>query len=169
MRRTPGILTILLGLFALYGQALAATPADIKAKLKADVVMTKNEKLTIDRLRVCQLVRPKDLGGGTTEPFQVKSHAEAPADIISRDNFVSLLAEVGVNLRVSFAKGHIEGMTPRQALTALRCKVIDTPSGPIDFEVDIRMDNDGMRLEVTETATGDKNKQSQLWSQVLGQ
>ena len=109
MIRMPGILTVLLGLFALYGQALAATPADIKAKLKADVVTATNEKLTIDRLRVCQLIRPKDLGGGATEPFQVKSHAEAPADIISRDNFVSLLAEVGVNLPIESKEAEQDG------------------------------------------------------------
>lgn len=163
------ILAVLIGLFVCYGQTLAATPADVEAKLKADMVTAKNEKFTIDRIRICQLFRPKELGGGASEPFQVKSHAEAPVDVISRDNFVALLAEVGVNLRVSFARGHIEGMTPRQAMTALRCKVISAPSGPIDFEVDIRMNNDGMQLAVTEIATGKVEKQTQQWAQVFGQ
>ncbi len=167
MIRMPGILAILLGLSVFYGQALAATPTDIKAKLKADVVTKKGGKLTIDRFRVCQLVRPKALGGGVSEPFQVKSHVEAPTDIISRDNFIALSTKVGINLRVSFAKAHIKGMTPYEALTALRCKVIDAPIGAVDFEAAIHMSKDGMQLEVTETATGNIERQTQLWSQVF--
>jgi hypothetical protein len=154
--------------FVLLGQAIAA-PTDIEAKLKANVVTKKGGKLTIDRFRICQLFRPQELGGGVTKTFQVKSHAEAPADIISRDNFVALLTEVGINLRVSFAKGHIEGMTPLQALNALRCKLIDAPIGAVDFEAEIHMSKDGMQLEITKTATGDVDKQTQLWSQVFGQ
>lgn len=168
MIRMLGIPAILLGLSVFYGQAFAE-PTGIEAKLKADFVTAKNEKFTIDRFRVCQLVRPAELGGGASEVFQVKSHAEAPVDVISRDNFVALLAEVGVNLRVSFARGHIKGMTPQQALTSLRCKVIAAQSGPIDFDVDIRMDNDGMQLAVTDTATGQVDKQTQQWAQVFGQ
>ena len=169
MIRTPAIPAVFLFcFFVLSGQAFAE-PTDIEAKLKANVVTEKGGKLTIDRFRVCQLVRPKDLGGGATEPFQVKSHAEAPANIISRDNFVALLTEVGVNLRVSFAKGHIKGMTPGQALNALRCKLIDAPIGTVDFEAEISMSKDGMQLVVTETATGNVDRQTQLWSQMFGQ
>ncbi len=60
-------------------------------------------------------------------------------------------------------------MTPLQALTALRCKVIDAPIGNVDFEVEINMNKDGMQLEVTETATGNKDRQTQLWSRVFGE
>lgn len=171
MIRISGIVAVVIvlcGPFALPSQAFAETTADVQSKLKADVVTEKGGKLTIDRFRVCQLFRPEELGGGVTEPFQVKSHAEAPADIISRDNFVSLLTEVGINLRVSFAKEYIKGMTPREALTALRCKLIDAPIGAVDFETEIHMSKDGMQLQVTETATGNKDRQTQLWSQVFG-
>lgn len=158
----------LFGFFVLSGQAFAGSTG-IEAKLKADVATKKGGKLIIDRFRVCQLFRPKDLGGGVTKPFQVKSHAEAPADIISRDNFVALLAEVGVNLRVSFAKGHIKGLTPLEALNALRCKLIDAPIGAVDFEAQIYMSKDGMQLEITNMATGEKDRQTQLWTQIFGQ
>lgn len=165
----PVATIVLMGFTAFPIQPFAKATDDIRAKLSSDVVAEKDGTFTIDRLRICRLFRPKELGGGVTQPFQVKSHAEAPVNVISRDNFVALLAELAVNLRVSFAKGHIEGMTPLQALTALRCKLIEAPIGNVDFEVQVHMNKDGIQLEVTETASGHKNRQTQLWDQVFGQ
>ncbi len=120
--------------------------------------MEQEGQFVIERFSICQLVRPAELGGGATEPFQVKSHAEAPAGgFISRDKFVVLFAE---NL--------IEGLTPSQALSALRCRRIKEPIGDVDLEVNLHMTSDGMQVEAVDTATGKRDRQTRTWDQLLG-
>ena len=103
--------------------AVAQQGDSVEQKLKSDLVMEQDGKFVIERFSICQLVRPAELGGGVTEPFQVKSHAEAPAGgFISRDKFVILFAETAYSLRVDFAEKLIEGLTPSPGLvcTALQ-------------------------------------------------
>ena len=84
--------------------ALAQQSDSIEQRLKSDLVMEQEGQFVIERFSICQLVRPAELGGGATEPFQVKSHAEAPAGgFISRDKFVVLFAETASSLRIDFA------------------------------------------------------------------
>ncbi len=138
--------------------ALAQQTDSIEQRLKSDLVMEQEGQFVIERFSICQLVRPAELGGGATEPFQVKSHAEAPAGgFISRDKFVVLFAE---NL--------IEGLTPSQALSALRCRRIKEPIGDVDLEVNLHMTSDGMQVEAVDTATGKRDRQTRTWDQLLG-
>ena len=56
-----------------------------------------------------------------------------------------------------------------QALDALQCKQVEAAIGTVDFEVNIVMTGDGIQIEVTETASGQKQKQTTTWEQVLGE
>ena len=104
-------------------------------------------------------------GGGATEPFQVRSHAEAPAGgFISRDKFVVLFVETASSLRMDFAENLIEGLTPSQALSALRCRRIKEPIGDVDLEVNLHMTSDGMQVEAVDTATGKRDRQTRIHS-----
>ncbi len=149
--------------------ALAQQTDSIEQRLKSDLVMEQEGKFVIERFSICQLVRPAELGGGATEPFQVKSQAEAPAGgFISRDKFVVLFAETASSLRIDFAENLIAGLTPSQALSALRCRRIKEPIGDVDLEVNLHMTSDGMQVEAVDTATGKKDRQTRTWDQLLG-
>ena len=96
--------------------------------------------------------------------------AEASAGgFISRDKFVVLFAETAYSLRIDFAEKLIEGLTPSQALSALRCKRIKEPIGDVDLEVNLHMTADGMQVEAVETATGQRDRQTRTWNQLLGE
>ncbi len=150
-------------------RAMAETATDPVMRLKQSFVKEKDGKFVVDRVRFCQLFRPEELGGGVSDPFQVRLHAEAPAqDVVSRDNFVSLLTEIAVHLRLSFASAIIHGMMPEQALAALRCETIDKSIGDVDFKVDILMDKDGIVIDVMETGSGNRDRQTYPWKAVFG-
>ena len=158
-------------LFAICGTpALAQQTDSIEQRLQSDLVMEQGGQFVIERFTICQLVRPEELGGGATDPFQVKSHAEAPASgFISRDRFVLLFAEMASVLRIDFAENLISGLTPSQALAALRCKRITAPIGEVDFEVDLHLTPDGIQVGVVETATGQRTQDTRTWNQLLGE
>jgi hypothetical protein len=150
--------------------ALAQSNSAVEARLRSDVVTEQEGKFTIDRFSICQLVRPVTLGGGATDPFQVKSHMEAPADgFISRDNFVTFSTEVAFQLRVDFASQFIQGLTPSEALAALLCKQIESPIGKVDLELDLYMTRDGVQVGIRETSSGESETQTRTWNQMLGQ
>ncbi len=149
--------------------AAGDTNESSSSQLKADWVVQKDGKFVIDRFQLCQVFRPEDLGGGVTKPFQVSAHIEAPTDVISRDSFVGIGTELALSLRVNFASDIIKGLTPMQALEALQCKQIATPIGTVDLEVDVFMTGDGIQIEIVETATGQKQRETTSWAQVLGE
>jgi len=102
------------------------------------VVTEQDGKFIIDRFSICQLIRPSELGGGASEPFQVKSHMEAAADgFISRDNFLTFSTEITFQLQVSFAADFIPGLTAIEAIGALQCKPLEAPIGKVDLELDV--------------------------------
>ena len=94
---------------------------------------------------------------------------EAPTTVISRDRFVALGTELAVGLRFNFASDLIKELTPGQALQALQCKQVEAAIGTVNLEVSIVMTGDGMQIEITETASGQKQKQTTTWEQVLGE
>ncbi len=74
------VILLVLGAALSLQPALAQSNPSAQARLRSDVVTEQDGKFTIDRFSICQLFRPSDLGGGASEPFQVKSHMEASAD-----------------------------------------------------------------------------------------
>ena len=171
MRIRTGIFTTLISVFGVLGCLAFSYPAlaDSSSQLTTELVAEKDGKFTLDRVRLCQVFRPAELGGGVTPPFQVKAHMEAPTTVISRDRFIALGTELAVGLRVNFASELIKELTPVQALEALQCKQVEAAIGTVDFEVSIVMTGDGMQIDITETASGKSQKQTTTWEQVLGE
>ena len=150
--------------------ALAQSNTSAQARLQSDVVTEQDGKFTIDRFSICQLFRPSELGGGASEPFQVKSHMEAAADgFISRDNFLTFSTEIAFQLRVSFAADFILGLTPSEAIGALQCKPLEAPIGKVDLELDVFMTPYGVQVGMLETGSGERDTQTRTWNQMLGQ
>ncbi len=164
------VILLMLGAALSLQPALAQSNPSAQARLQSDVVTEQDGKFTIDRFSICQLFRPADLGGGASEPFQVKSHMEAAADgFISRDNFLTFSTEIGFQLRVSFAADFIQGLTAIEAIGALQCKPLEAPIGKVDLELDIYMTADGVQVGMLETGSGERDTQTRTWNQMLGQ
>ena len=140
---------------------------DIKTFLLSDIVQVKDGKFIIEEYRICQVTRPEELGGGSTVPIKVKRHVEAPAKgVVSRDNFIKVSTETLNGLGISFVGQLIEGITAEQAMTALVCQQFFDPIGAYDYEVNLTMDANGMKLNILETTSGEKVEQSLPWMQL---
>ncbi|MFQ5935035.1 MAG: hypothetical protein ACE5LB_01315 [Acidiferrobacterales bacterium] len=173
MKRAPTIRAggvSLVVLLALSTASHAVSEQEIRAHLKKDFVKVGDGKYVVDRLRLCRLVLPEARGGHESEPFQIKLHVEAAQDVISRDNFIGLLTELAVHLRMSFVSGLVRGLQPEEALAALRCEDIKEPVGSgIDFSVQIGMSQEGVRIGISDAATGKQDRELYPWAAVFGQ
>ena len=189
------VILLILGAALSLQPALAQSNPSAEARLRSEVVTEQDGKFTIDRFSICQLHRPAELGGGASEPFQVKSHMEASVDgFISRDNFVTFSTEIGFQSRpvasagscpvqpvcrgqavhyrpiqVSFAADFIQGLTAIEAIGALQCKLLEAPIGKVDLELDVYMTPDGVQVGMLETGSGERDTQTRTWNQMLGQ
>ena len=163
------VLFLIMFVLGLSHPAFAQTKGKIQYLMKKDRVVQKDGKFKIDGYSLCRLYRPKHLGGGVSEPFQVRARAKAPAQgVVSRDNFVVLFTEIALGLRVKFATDFIKGLTPVQALDALQCEHIDAPVGNVDLQVDLNMDKEGVTIEILKPGTGEKQTQKNLWKDLFG-
>ena len=145
---------------------LAATPMsaqDWRAQLKADAVVIRGGKMIYDEVGLYKI----KVAGYEPAQVQVKVHSEAPqGGLVSRDNFVSLttlmfsttfIAALSESYKVS-ASQFIQGLDYTQQKTA-----IVTP----DLELNLVMTNEGMQLEVVNTSSGQKTRQTMTWEQVF--
>lgn len=141
---------------------------DVKTYLLSDLVMVKDGKFMMDEYRVCQIVRPEAMGGGTTLPIRVKRHVEAPSKgVISRDNFIRITDEVLNSISISVVEQMIEGIKASQAMQALQCGQVFQPIPNVDYEVNLIMSSTGMQLSIDEKGTGEKMEQSVPWNQLF--
>lgn len=165
--------SVSLALLFFASSALAQDTAWVPPKLKADLVQEKGGKLILEQYRVCQVVRPKEAGGGVSKPFRVRSHIETNTPgFISRDSFIALATEIGLTMRVGLVSELVKGLTPSQALDALQCRDIDSPistAGTADFDVSVAMERAGLNIEMYERGTGKRNKQLYPWKQLYAQ
>jgi hypothetical protein len=150
--------------------ALAQKTDWVPPKLKSNLVQEKDGKLILEHFRVCQVIRPKEAGGGVSKPFRVRSHMEtALPGFMSRDSFIALATEIGITLRVGLVGELIKGLTPSQALDALQCRDIDSPinlAGTADFDVSVIMEKAGLNIEMFDRGSGKRNKHLYPWEQL---
>lgn len=167
-----GLLLVSTGALA-QDPAPAQTPANMpevlgKDALGRDTVTIADGKMKLERIRLCSVFRPEELGGGASEPIQTRVTAEAPAGgFISRDNFLTLTAEIAISLRVWFADQMAPGLTPVQALAAVKCKGIAEAVGEVDMELEIVMTPNGIVRTLRENRSGSEDQQTASWEQIL--
>lgn len=155
-------------LLLLPSHVVAQDTEDPTAKLRVDLVTEKDGKLILERYRVCQVFRPETLGGGVSQPFRVNARMEAPAKgLINRDQFVALATEIGITIRVSLVEQFLQGMSPVQALDALRCRDLGKAVTRPDFEFFIAMSKTGLVVEIGEGVSGRRSKQTYPWSEIF--
>ena len=153
----------ILGIMLLVLAATRVNAQDWRAQLKADAVVIRGGKMIYDEVGLYKL----KVAGYEPAQVQVKVHSEAPlGGLVSRDNFVSLttlmfsttfIAALSESYKVS-ASQFLQGLDYTQLKTA-----IGTP----DLELNLVMTNEGMQLEVVNTSSGQKTRQTMTWEQVF--
>ena len=136
---------------------------DWRALLESDLVNIEADQMLIDRFSLDRIEFP----GTAAVQFQVKYHAEAPAEgVMSRDNFVYLSTGLG-ELLVLGVYSEAYGVTMSQFLDAYDSTDLDAPIGTPDLEVNLFMTEEGLQIEIVNTATGERFRETQTWEQIF--
>ena len=155
MRKT---LLPLLALLAV-PSAVAAQEDDWREELSSEQIVIRDSMYTYEEYGIVEIQFP----GFEPAKFQVKLSSEAPADgTISRDNFVAITSTTEtVFLLAAFAEAYDATMT--EFLDAFDYTELDAPIGTPDYELNLRMTDEGMQLEFLNTATRDVTRIVQTW------
>jgi hypothetical protein len=130
-----------------------ALASDWKKELAAPLVTISKGKMVFEELQLCSA--PAGTGAEASS-FQVKTRSEAPNNkFISRDNFVAITAAISMSIVEQFGE--------------LECKDLETPIGTADHEITILMAEGGMQVEVTNTGTGQKNRNTVRWEDMFAE
>jgi hypothetical protein len=145
---------------------VAATPVsaqDWRAQLKADAVVIRGGKMIHDEVGLYKLNVP----GYEPVQVQVKVHSEAPqVGLVSRDNFVSLTTLMFSTTFIAALSGSYR-VTASQFLQGLDYTPLEAAIGTPDLELNLTMTNEGMQVEMVNTASGQKTRQTLTWDQVF--
>ena len=145
---------------------LAATSVraqDWRAQLKSDAVVIRSGKMLYDEVGMYKI----KVAGYEPAQVQVKIHSEAPqGGVVSRDNFVSLTT---LMFSMTFVAALSESykVPASQFLQGLDYTQLKSAIGTPDLELNLIMTNEGMQLEVVNTSSGQKTRQTMTWEQVF--
>lgn len=152
----PGIILLLLA-------ATVVSAQDWRAQLKADGVIIRNGKMLYDEVGLYKI----KVAGYEPAQVQVKVHSEAAqGGVVSRDNFVSLTT---LMFSMTFVAALSESykVPASQFLRGLDYTQLKSAIGTPDLELNLIMTNEGMQLEVVNTSSGQKTRQTMTWEQVF--
>ena len=131
---------------------------------QADLVMQQDGKFVWNHTEECAVVEIES--EHNVHVFRVKASMEAPQqDVISRDHFVALATEILTEVEEQFAHRSFGGADT--VPTALECSPRPFEDTVVDVELKVSMTNSELQIETTETASGLKAQQTNLWPQVF--
>lgn len=133
--------------------ASAATPLD-------DIVQVRNGKFVIDGTLVCE-VAPEAKQAPVT--LQVKTHSEAPTNVVSRDWFVAISTVLELDIRAGIVRASGLGVN-LDNISAVDCEKRPEVSGDSDFDVDIQMTVDGVTFAMNDNSTGETATLDHTWA-----
>ena len=151
-----GIILVLLA-------ATSVSAQDWRAQLKAEAVVIRSGKMLYDEVGLYKI----KVAGYEPAQVQVKIHSEAPqGGLVSRDNFVSLTT---LMFSMTFVAALSESykVPASQFLQGLDYTQLKSAIGTPDLELNLIMTNEGMQLEVVNTSSGQKTRQTMTWEQVF--
>ena len=148
----------------LVGVAATQGPVqDWRAQLKAEAVVIRGGKMVFDRVGLYKL----SVAGYEPAQVQVKIHSEAPqAGPVSRDNFVAVTT---LMFSMTFVAALSESyrVSASQFLQGLDYTELKSAIGAPDLELNLTMTNEGIQLEVVNTSSGQKSRETMTWEQVF--
>ena len=134
-------------------------------QLKSDVVTLSGGKMLYDEVGLFKLNVP----GFQPAQVQVKVHSEAPqGGLVSRDNFVALTTLTFTTVFIT-ALAESYQVSASQFLQGLDYTELKSAIGTPDMELNLVMTNEGMQLDVVNTSTGQRSRQTMTWDQVYSQ
>jgi hypothetical protein len=148
-------------LFPLLGQSVGAQ--EWRQQLKSDVVTLRAGKMVYEEVGLFKLNVP----GFQPAQFQVKVHGEAPqGGLVSRDNLVALTTSTFTTVFITaLAEGY--QVTASQFMQGLDYTELKSAIGTPDMELNLVMTNEGMQLEVVNTSSGQRTRQTMTWDEVF--
>lgn len=147
MPRTPIV-------FVLFAATISSAwgAEDWRKILAAPAVKLSQGKMLYEGIELCTLRRSSQREPPTN--LQVRTRSEAPAGkFISRDNFIAITVSASVALM--------------ERLGQPECKTLDRVIGQPDIEVKVVMTEAGFQIEVSDTRTGQTNRQTSRWEDVF--
>ena len=155
MLRILSLIIVILLPFSCFAQ-----DKDWAQELAEDMIEIVDGTMLFDEVGICKMA----FEGYQPASVQVKIHSEAPAEAgISRDNFVAYTSTMTwVLLTSSFAE--LYKITASVFLQGFKYEELDSLIGKADLEFNIYMTGQGMQIEIVNTSTGQKNRITQLWS-----
>ncbi len=151
----------LIALFSLLGPSARAQ--EWRQQLKSDVVTLRAGKMVYDEVGLFKL----DVPGFQPAQVQVKVHSEAPqGGLVSRDNFVGLTTSTFTTVFIT-ALAESYQVSASQFMQGLDYTELKSAIGTPDMELNLVMTNEGMQLEVVNTSSGQKTRQTMTWDQVF--
>lgn len=167
-RRKLALFLVLTFVFtAIWHGESRASETETKTLLRMDLVIERDGKYVQDQTDECRIQLPATHGEGRLEPFHIRRHVEAPSDLMSRDNFISIVTRFLVTHRVALASILVPDLSTMDALTAIRCAVVRKPPIEVDFVVNLVMDERGIKVEVLDTSSGERSLDEKSWDEIL--
>ena len=84
-----------------------------------------------------------------------------------RDNFGAITTRSLVIQGIAFADSFVQDISAIDAIRAVKCRAVEKPPGPPDFEIDMIMDAGGMSVEILDTDSGKKSLDRHSWGEIL--
>jgi hypothetical protein len=124
---------------------------DWETKLKEDLVKVVDNKYNINEFALITIEE---------QTFQIKMSAEAPLDVISRDNFISTYSSLGTMMMLSmFAEAGY-------SINEIEIKELDELIGQPDITFNFIMAKNGMQIQII-TDEGSK-RLTMSWDEFFG-
>lgn len=140
-----------------------ASAQEWRNELKSDVVVVRAGKMIIEEVGLYKL----GVAGYQPSQVQVKIHSEAPVGgAIGRDNFVSLTTLTFTTVFLT-ALAEAYRVPASQFLEGVDYTELTNPIGTPDLELNLVMTNEGMQLEVVNTASGERTRHTMTWAEVF--
>jgi hypothetical protein len=153
---------VLLGAVLIAAAPLAAQ--DWRAELSEELVTIQGGKMVIED----QALFKMNLTGYEPWQMQVQVHSEAPqGGIISRDMFVSLTSSMFYMVFVQ-ALAEAYQVPASQFIEGLDVTDLEAIIGTPDMQLNLFMTNEGIQVEVVNTATGERSRQTSTWEEWYG-
>jgi hypothetical protein len=143
----------------LFLAATSVSAQEWRAQLKSDAVVIRSGKMIYDEVGLYKI----KVAGYEPAQVQVKVHSEATqGGLISRDNFVSLTTLMFSTTFIA-ALSESYKVPASQFLQGLDYTQLKSAIGTPDLELNLTMTNEGMQLEVVNTSSGQKTRQTMTW------
>ena len=136
---------------------------DWRAYLQKDLVQVQGGLMVFDVVSLERLEFP----GVEAIQWQVKFHSEAPVEgIISHDMFVAVSAQIQDMLLTTTLSEAYE-VSFSDFLDAHYSEPLDALIGTPDLELNLVMSSGGLQVEIFNTLTGERERQTMTWTDLF--